>query len=118
MQVRYQAALRPDRTANYTGGSRGVRRGPCQANRWRRDRGNDAAAASLRQRLDQREDVALGIGEPRDLGTAGGDDTAWAPLAWHVEMRERNSAPREIRDFALDVVDLEERLARARCAGV
>src|SRR5262252_8338500 len=80
--------------------------------------GQPANGRRLLDGLDQREDVALGVVEPCDLGAARGDDTARAPVAGHVVVLECNTAACELGDLALYVVDLPECLARTRRAGI
>src|SRR5688572_30804839 len=70
-----------------------------------------------RKALDEREDVALAVLEPGRPGAAVGDD-AIRVLAGHVVVLELHAACLELAHLALDVVDLPERLARLRGAGV
>src|SRR5262249_38717809 len=68
-------------------------------------------AAMASQVLDEREDVALGVLEPRGLGAAGGDDVAAFGGTGHVVVLERHAAALELGDLALDVFDAPEHLA-------
>src|SRR5207248_6799011 len=63
--------------------------------------------------LDNGEDVALAVLEPRRLRAAGGHDAARTLLARHVVVLEHDAARLQIGHLALDVVDLPERLACA-----
>src|SRR5204862_7959769 len=77
------------------------------------------ARSSRRSRvLNDREDVAFAVLEPRRLRTAGLDDAARTLLARHVVVLELNAARLQLGHLALDVVDLPERLARPRGARV
>src|SRR6185437_12802929 len=68
--------------------------------------------------LDDREDVAFSILEPCRLRSAGGNDAARAPFARHVVVLELDATRLQLGHFTLDVIDLPERLARLRRAGV
>src|SRR5687768_2106001 len=76
-----------------------------------------SAPRRLLKALDEREDVALAVLEPGRPGAAVGDD-AVRVLAGHVVVLELHAARLELAHLALDVVDLPERLARLRGAGV
>src|SRR6266851_877331 len=68
--------------------------------------------------LNDGEDVAFAVLEPRRLRAAGFDDAARALLARHVVVLELDPARLQPGHLALDIIDLPERLARQRGAGV
>src|SRR3990170_4159431 len=73
--------------------------------------------ATASEVLDQGHDVAFGILEPRSLRSAGGRDAVLV-LPRHAVLFKRHAARLQLRDFTFDVLDLPERLARLRRAGV
>src|SRR5439155_15038554 len=75
-------------------------------------------AARASRVLNECHDVAFGVLEPRRLRAAGGDDAARTFLAGHVVVLEHDAAALQLGDLALDVVDVPERLARFRRAGI
>src|SRR5437660_10310558 len=84
-------------------------------------RGRNLHLGTARRRshvLNDREDVAFAVLEPRRLRAARGDDAARALLAGHVVVLEFDAARLQLGDLALDVADLPERLARLRRARV
>src|SRR5688572_1945875 len=68
--------------------------------------------------LDHGENVALAVLEPSGLRAAAGIDAVLALHVRHVVFLELHAAPLQLGDFALDIVDLPERLARLGSAGV
>src|SRR5256885_13349204 len=56
--------------------------------------------------LDDRQDVPLGVLEPRGLRPARGDDVAVLRGARHVVVLELHALRLQLGDLALDVVDL------------
>src|SRR5688572_2662922 len=64
------------------------------------------------------EDVALAVLEPRRLSAPAGEDAVLGLHVRHVVFLELHAALLQLGDFALDVLDLPERLAGLRGAGV
>src|SRR5688572_24259578 len=77
-----------------------------------------ARSAPASQALDQREDVAFAVLEPRGARTAGGDDIAVDLRIGEVVALEPDAARLQVGHLAFDVVDVPERLAGFRSAGV
>src|SRR5688500_13976221 len=67
--------------------------------------------------LDQRHDVSFGVLEPCCLGTARGRDAVLVHLG-HVVLLKVHPTRLQLRDFAFDIFDLPERLARLGRASV
>src|SRR5438046_2289063 len=68
--------------------------------------------------LHDREDVALGVLEPRGLGAATRRDAVLGLESGHVVLLERYAALFQPRDFGLDVIHLPERLTGLGRSGV
>src|SRR5882672_4909932 len=73
---------------------------------------------SSSQALDDREDVALGVLEPCALGAASRRDAILRLQAGVVVLLEDDAFAQELAHLAFEVLDLPERLARQRRAGV
>src|SRR5258705_5379574 len=64
------------------------------------------------------ENVAFTVLEPSGFRAARGHDTARTFLPGHVVVLELDAARLQLGHLALDVVDVPERLARARRPGI
>ena len=78
--------------------------------------GGDAPAAS--GAFDDREDVAFAVLEPRSLCATRREHATRTLLTGQVVIFEDDAACLQRGDFAFDVIDIPERLARLGRAGI